>query len=345
MGSSPSPPAAPDPYKTAGSQENANIDAAIANSELNNVNQITPYGDITYKQTGQQWVGNAGGGPPNAIPTYTATTTLSPELQALVNSDLANSQQASNTELALGKNVASTLATPLDLGPNATSAYLDKLARAELDPQLAQQQAQLNQTLTDQGLTPGSEGWKYQQGQFGLNSAQQLNDLYLQGQNTAMTALEAQYNEPINALSALQSQSQVSQPGVGTLAPTTQSPIGPAPISQDVYNSYQGQLQSYQDQLAQSNALTSGLFGLGGSLISGGSKLFSDRDDKTDIEPLGRDPDSGLMIHAFRYKDDPKSYPKTVGPMAQDVEKKMPGAVQSIGGHKVIATGQFGLGR
>jgi hypothetical protein len=319
----------------------------MANTALNDVNQVTPYGDITYAQTGSTQVPLAGGswGQTIGVPTYTATTKLSPELQALSSADIANAQQAANTELALGKNVASTLATPLDLGPNATSAYLDKLARAELDPQLAQQQAQLNQTLADQGLTPGSEGWKYQQGQFGLNSAQQLNDLYLQGQNTAMTALEAQYNEPLNALSALQSQSQVSEPGVGTLAPTTQSSIGPAPIGQDVYNSYQGQLSAYQDQLQQSNALTSGLFGLGGSLIGGGAKLFSDRDDKTDIEPLGRDPDSGLMVHAYRYKKDPKTYPKTVGVMAQDIEKQDPSAVQSIGGHKVIGAAPFGLGR
>ena len=343
-----SPPTPPDPAQTANTQQSENISSAIANTTLNDVNQITPYGSIMYYPApggAGNWVPGVGGGPSTFVPQYEAVTTLAPNLQALETSDISNAQTAADTQGQLAKNIQSTLATPLDLGPNATSAYLDKLATAELNPQLAQQKAQLDQTLADQGLTPGSEGWKYQQGQFGLNSAQQLNDLYLQGQNQAISALEAQYNEPINALSALQSQSQVSQPGVGTLAPTTQSPIQPANYSQDVYNSSAQQLQAYQDQLQQSNAITSGLFGLSGNLISGGAKLFSDREDKTDIEPLGHDPESGLMIHAYRYKGDPKSYPKTVGPMAQDVEKQDPSAVQSIGGHKIIAAMPFGLGR
>jgi hypothetical protein len=41
-------------------------------------------------------------------------------------------------------------------------------------------------------------------------------------------------------------------------------------------------------------------------------------------------------MKAFRYKGDPKSYPKVVGPMAQDVQKKYPGLVTKIGGKKAI---------
>jgi hypothetical protein len=40
-------------------------------------------------------------------------------------------------------------------------------------------------------------------------------------------------------------------------------------------------------------------------------------------------------MHAFRYRGDPKSYPKTVGPMAQDVRKKIPGAVTPVGAGKL----------
>lgn len=64
--------------------------------------------------------------------------------------------------------------------------------------------------------------------------------------------------------------------------------------------------------------------------------MFSDRDDKTDIEKLGKDPATGLDMYAYRYKNDPKSYPKVVGPMAQDIEKKFPGLVGEIGGHKTV---------
>ena len=63
---------------------------------------------------------------------------------------------------------------------------------------------------------------------------------------------------------------------------------------------------------------------------------LSDEDDKTDIEKLGKDPETGLMMYAYRYKGDPKSYPKVVGPMAQELEKKDKNSVKEIGGHKVV---------
>lgn len=63
---------------------------------------------------------------------------------------------------------------------------------------------------------------------------------------------------------------------------------------------------------------------------------FSDRRAKTDIEKLGTDPDTGIPLYAYRYKKDPKTYPKVVGPMAQDIEKAVPGSTKEIGGNLVI---------
>ena len=47
-----SPPPAPDPSAVAQAQGAANREAAIASGEINRVNQITPYGNLTYQQTG-----------------------------------------------------------------------------------------------------------------------------------------------------------------------------------------------------------------------------------------------------------------------------------------------------
>jgi len=77
-----------------------------------------------------------------------------------------------------------------------------------------------------------------------------------------------------------------------------------------------------------------GILGLVGNLFN-----FSDKEAKTDIEKLGKDPDTGLDMYAYRYKNDPKTYPKVVGPMAQDIEKKYPGAVKKIGGKRVVKVG------
>lgn len=49
---SPSAPAAPDPAATAAAQTQSNKDTAYWNAVLNNVNQITPYGTLTYEQSG-----------------------------------------------------------------------------------------------------------------------------------------------------------------------------------------------------------------------------------------------------------------------------------------------------
>lgn len=70
--------------------------------------------------------------------------------------------------------------------------------------------------------------------------------------------------------------------------------------------------------------------------------LFSDRNAKTDIEKLGKDPDTGLDMYAYRYKNDPKTYPKVVGPMAQDIEKSMPGMTKKIGGKLIVSGGLLG---
>jgi hypothetical protein len=63
-----------------------------------------------------------------------------------------------------------------------------------------------------------------------------------------------------------------------------------------------------------------------------GLGMMSDRNEKTDIKKVGTDDATGLPIYSYRYKDDPKTYPKVVGPMAQDIEDLMPGSTSKVGG-------------
>lgn len=91
------------------------------------------------------------------------------------------------------------------------------------------------------------------------------------------------------------------------------------------------------------NAFLSGL-GAVGSAASGVAALapllgFSDERMKTDIEKVGKDKDTGLTMYAYRYKGDPKSYPKVVGPMAQEIEKKYPDQVVEVAGRKAVNLG------
>jgi hypothetical protein len=81
-----------------------------------------------------------------------------------------------------------------------------------------------------------------------------------------------------------------------------------------------------------------GLIGTGATAGAGGSGLLgllamSDRNTKTDITKLT---DGEIPLYSYRYKDDPKTYPKVVGPMAQDIEKKYPKAIKKVGRYKTI---------
>jgi hypothetical protein len=66
---------------------------------------------------------------------------------------------------------------------------------------------------------------------------------------------------------------------------------------------------------------------------------FSDENMKTDIKKVGKDEETGLDLYAYRYKGDPKTYPKVVGPMAQDIEKKFPDQVVDVGKYKAVNLG------
>lgn len=92
--------------------------------------------------------------------------------------------------------------------------------------------------------------------------------------------------------------------------------------------------------IASTLGLTGALGGYGGVAGAGlgglmGLLAISDRTEKTDIRKVGEDPKTGLPLYSYRYKGDPKSYPKVVGPMAQDIEKRFPEMV-----HKVPGTGK-----
>ncbi len=104
-----------------------------------------------------------------------------------------------------------------------------------------------------------------------------------------------------------------------------------------------GTTQSGTQFVPRGNPFLGGL-GAVGSAASGIAALapllgFSDERMKTDIEKVGRDKETGLDMYAYRYKGDPKTYPKVVGPMAQDIEKKYPEQVREVAGRKAVNLG------
>jgi hypothetical protein len=242
-----STPKAPDPYATAAAQTGSNNATAQYQSQLNNVNQITPNGNLIYTQNS----GTTG-------PKWTATQTLSPQQQAIADQQNAFNLKANQTANNQLNTISGTLSTPLDLSNNAVEGRLNELARLRLDPQWQQQTDQFQQNMLNRGIREGSEAYNnaYQQFMQGKNDA--YNNLYLTGHQTAVGDIVRERQQPINEMTALLNGQQLQNPSYVTPAQTQVAGTNVAGLVN----------QNYQNQLQQQQAALGGLFGLGGAAIS-----------------------------------------------------------------------------
>jgi len=268
MGKGGSAPPPPDYAGAAKATAAGDLEAARTAAAANRVNQITPYGNLTYSMNPadqDQW-GNA---------MWTATQSLSPDQQKLL--DYQNQTSIGLGELTgkgLGyvnkmiqdpfttKNLASL---GFDPAQSYQDAYMQRLA-----PQVAQSQEALDVKLANQGIPVGSEAYKRAQ----MVEAQKVNDLRLgattQGFGTGLQARqqgfnEAAYqrNEPINTLNAVRTGAQVTNPSyvsVPQQATTKGADLLGAATAQGNYDTASNNAAS-----ASQSGMTSGLMGLAGT--------------------------------------------------------------------------------
>jgi hypothetical protein len=267
MGKGGSAPPPPD-YRAAARETAAgDLEAARAAAAANRVNQVTPYGALTYSQNPD--LDNFGN------PTFTATQTLSPEQQKLL--DYQNQTSMGLGELT-GKGlgyVENMLDNPFttqdlpSLGFDAGQTYQDAYM-ARLDPQIQQGREQTAQRLANQGITIGSKAYEEAMRLQG----QKENDLRLgattQGFGTGLQARqqgfnEAAYqrNEPLNTLNAVRTGAQVTNPSyvsVPQQATTRGADLLGAATAEGNYNT-----ASANASAAQNAGMTSGLMSLAGT--------------------------------------------------------------------------------
>jgi Chaperone of endosialidase len=238
--SKPDPPAAPNPVDTAAASTSTNVGTAITNAFLNNTNQITPTGNLTYNQTGNYTWNDPYTGLNVNIPEFTATQTLSPQEQAIQDqmqgaqfnlAGMANAQSARlpgllNQNVNLGSAPAAgdpnALAsvpgqqTQLDTsglagasniqsnyGSDFDLASVQKALMGQMQPQLDVQKQQLQQQLADQGIKYGSAAYNNAMMPF----ANQENNAWMQSITNA-TAQQAQAMQTANAQAQFQNAAQ-----------------------------------------------------------------------------------------------------------------------------------------
>jgi len=319
--SSPSPPTPPNPQATAAAQTGTNVSTAIANAALGNVNQVTPYGNITYDQSGSQSVYDPSTGTNYNVPRYTATTTLTPQQQQTLDTTQSAATDLAGAAKEQASYLKSSLATPTDLNSldKSTQDNLDSLAKARLDPQWQQNTDQFNTQMANQGVAPGSQAYDNAYRDFTQSKNDAYNQMYLGGQSQAFGQAYQAANLPINQTTALMSGSQVTNPNPAA----TNMPTIPTTDYAGIVNSnFNQQEQNYQSAVSQNNALMGGMFSLAAAPLYG--MKFSDRRMKTNIEKVGNV--GGHGIYKFRYKS---GGPMQLGMIAQEVEKKQPDAVQT----------------
>ncbi len=288
MGSS-SPPPAPDPYKTSSAEGKSNIQTGIANSVLGNPNVYGPTGSTVYSKSGEMETVTLPDGSTAQVPRYNQTTTLSPEQQQLYNLNTQTQQRIGQIGFDQAGKIGDILGKPVDLSgltidPNSFSQDRSRVEQSIYDrnsPFLERERAAIETDLTNKGFQQGTDAWKSamddynrrlndfrlgvterglaeQQGMYGMasNAAQQEMQRRLQ-----------ERNQPINEITALLSGSQVSMPNAqGYNAPT----IAGSNLGQSVYNSAAINSKNYETEQKANAALMSGLFGLGGTALTGG---------------------------------------------------------------------------
>ena len=108
----PDPPQPPDPIRTAAGATATNVGTAVANQQMNNINQITPQGALTYSQTGTfNWTDPTTGSTYN-IPLTTATQSLSPDQQNLQSLGMQSQTNLAGLASQQSGQLQNMLATP-----------------------------------------------------------------------------------------------------------------------------------------------------------------------------------------------------------------------------------------
>lgn len=254
----PQAPAAPDPVKTAQAQGAANKDTAVAQYGLNATNQVTPNGSLSYKQIGT-WE--------DGTPRFEATTALSGQQQSLYDKGNVTQNNLADIGNQQSSRIGALLNTPVNLN-TATENKIDQLGAARLDPRFAREGAALENNLVNRGIRPGSKAYETMHTQFDQGKNDAYNQLYLTGRGQGAQEALTERNQPINEISALLSNSQVSQPNFTS----TPSPgVAPTDVIGAQQQSLNQQNVGYNAQLQQNQALMSGLFGLGAAGLGGWS--------------------------------------------------------------------------
>jgi hypothetical protein len=250
--SGPKVPKPANPTAVADSQFQYGQQAQNANIAANRLDQTTPFGSLNYGQTGTDQFGN---------PTYELTSGLSPEIQGIVNS-------LQGTMGNLGQAVAANYTDLPDFSEAAgtqTKINMDRQL-SYLQPYFTQASEQLDNQLRNQGLMPGTTAYDRATTKLRDDQNQSVMSFLNTAQPLAFNQAVQQYNQPLQTISNLMSTTLGTDPASRFVSPPQANMTAPDFVGANA-NYNQANMQRYQAQLAQHNAMLTGAFGIGKTLM------------------------------------------------------------------------------
>ena len=317
FGGGPEAPPAPDYAGAATATSQGNLDAARAATAANRVNQVTPYGNVNYEQTGTDQYGN---------PTWTATQTASSALEPAINQSME----------AVG-NYDFSQFDPSNLpsvGINPGETYSDAIMR-RLQPQIQMQNEMSDQQLANQGIMPGSQAYNNAKQLLQQSQNDKLTSAITSGFDVGLRANANQFGQDLKTYNTNLAAPFTYASNVKALAtpnyvnPTNQATTAGPDILGATTATGNYNLSNYNAEQARNAAMTSGLMNLGGAAMMAPAGTFSDIRTKENIVEIGVSK-IGLPVYIYEYKPEWKNeagHGKFMGYMAHEVEEFMPEAV------------------
>lgn len=302
----------------------------------NFVGQSTPYGTLSYSQTGTG---------PGGMPTYTATEQLSPAEQYLLNTQQGTQAQAGTQANRLLSGV--NYGAPNNIG-SMTSGITGQLLGAEIGAEqpFFNQQIEAEQSqLANQGLTPTSPAYQTAMNNL-LQSQYQGIDSYLaQAEPAAFQQATSLYNQPLQTATSLMGIGNPNAQLSGQFVNTPQTQINVPNVSGGYATAFgptQLEAQLLEQQYGSALSGMAGSQGAQGALQATGggqSQLFGcDERLKKDIQDTGHKTKSGIPIKRFKSIHDDSEH---TGVLAGDVHKVHPDLVHEIGGVRFVDYGKL----
>jgi hypothetical protein len=255
-------PSAPDPSVTSTAQQGYNLAAAKSQNQVNSYNQQNPYGSMSYTAD------------PNSPSGYSLNTSLSPQQQGLLNTQVGTQGIAGQTGQDLLKNSAGMYSSPYDLNAatGQTANLLNKWQQQYVQPIFDQQSSNLEAQLRNQGLTPGSEAYNNAKNLLARNQGDVTNQYLTQNEGQAFGQALQNYQLPMQTAQSLYGMAAPTGPN---FQQTPNAQIQPPNYAGQVQQNYQNQMQNYQNTWNNIGKLGAAGVGLAMAPMTGGTSLLA----------------------------------------------------------------------